>query len=122
MCLWSWCAQYAVATKATGDIVHIPVTNGMHINLYDNGPHINLYDNEDYNALGKSQYYTPVDPLIYVPTVKPHSKGNIWDFCGDFGIPWALGAHGPALEISQEISQNADLINQRPTPAPRYGN
>ena len=21
--------------------------------------------------------------------------------CGDFGIPWALGAHGPALEMSQ---------------------
>ena len=26
-------------------------------------------------------------------------------FCGDFGIPYALGAHGPALTIKQTVRQ-----------------
>ena len=30
---------------------------------------------------GKSQYCTPVGPSIYIPTVKPHIKGNIWEWC-----------------------------------------
>ena len=30
---------------------------------------------------GRFQYCTPVGSAIYIPIVKPHVKGNIWEFC-----------------------------------------
>ena len=48
-----------------------------------------------FNTLGKPQYCTP---FIYIPTVKPHIMSDTWELCGDFRIPWALGADGPALD------------------------
>ena len=32
--------------------------------------------------------------------------------CGDYGIPWALCAHGPALETSQ-TELNGTVVSQR---------
>ena len=41
----------------------------------------------------------PIDLYSYSKTLCKEQHREI--VCGDFGIPWALGAHGPAPETSQ---------------------